>query len=203
MRVLISVLLTLAVSYCGRAQSLELMPGHDFFFTDVQFLKNFDPAYRFTVFSRTRAQIAYADDAVDFFSGAYFNYTRPSGFGLSLIGRFNNAGSDVDFGPHFYKQTESITFFGIASLSLTDGGVYSWFSIFRYRPALSDKVKLYTSLELFTAMKRAAHLASTQRIRIGLDINTIQFGGAVNLTEFGDEFRFMNNNYGVFIRKEF
>ena len=193
----------MATSLGVTGQSVELMPGHRFVFTDVQFLKAFDKAFKFTLFNRTRAQIAYEDDRVDFFSGNYLNYTTPSGFGGSVVGRFNNLGSDVDIGPHFFKQTKTITFFGIASLSLTSGGVYSWFSIFRYRPELTPRLKLYTSVELFTAMNKSDHLASTQRLRLGLDIRTIQFGGAVNLTEVGGNFTFANNNIGVFVRKEF
>ena len=200
-------LFSLLLSCCGclslSAQSVELMPGHKFLFTDVQFLKNFDPAYRFTLFSRTRARIVYDNDQVDFFSGAYLNYTSPSGFGGSVVGRITQAGSDVDLGAHFFKQSSTLSFFGLASASITNVGVYSWFSILRYRPALSEQWKLYISLELFSALNKGTHLASTQRIRLGLEIKSYQFGLATNLTQIGDEFSGINENIGLFLRKEF
>lgn len=187
------------------AQSIEVMPGNNFVFTDIQFFKSFDKQYRMTLFSRTRARLTYNDDenGINFFSGAYFNYTFKSGLGGSIIGRINNFGSDADTGIHFYKQKKAWTFFVLPSISLTNGGTYSWFSIIRFRPDLNEEWKLYTSLELFTALNKSDHLASTQRIRLGMDYKTFQFGLAMNLTEVGDDWILVNDNYGVFLRKEF
>lgn len=195
--------LFLFVGLSLRSQSLELFPGNRYLFTDVQFLKNFDPAYRLTLFNRSRAQIYYADEPVNFFSGSYFNYTFKAGLGPSVIGRFNNSGADADVGLHYFKQSKTLTFFGIASLSLTSGGIYSWFSILRYRPPFGEKLKGFFALELFTAMKNADHLVSTQRVRVGLGHRGFQFGLAANLQEVGNGFDFLENNFGGFVRKEF
>ena len=161
-----------------------------------------DSRFRNSVFSRTRARIDYGEDSPDFFSGLYLNHTFNSGLGLSVLGRINNRAADIDIGPHFYKQTKNLSFFGLLTFSLTDWGVYSWFSILRYRPSLNNMLKLYSSFELFIAMDQSNHLASTQRLRLGLDYQTYQFGLALNLTEFGNKFEFVNNNFGVFVRKE-
>ena len=67
-----------------KAQSIELMPGHQFIFTDVQFFKGLDSRYRNSVFSRTRARIDYGEDAPVFFSGLYLNHTFNSGLGFSV-----------------------------------------------------------------------------------------------------------------------
>ncbi len=186
-----------------KSQSVELFPGNAYFFSDIQFLKNFDSKYRFTIFSRTRAQVTYDEDQVSFFSAAYLNYTTKPGLGISVIGRMNNFGSNVDGGLHFLKKNKQFTFFGILSLSLTDEGAYSWFSIIRYRPAINERWKVYTSFELFTAFKKEDHLASIQRLRVGLDYKSYQFGLAANLAELGNDFIFTDDNYGVFLRKEF
>ena len=184
------------------AQSIELMPGDQYVFTDVQFLRSFDKAYRFTLFSRTRAQIDY-DDQVDFFTAGYLNYTTKIGLGVTGLARINNVGSNVDTGIHFLKNTKNISFFGLASVSLTEDNTFSWFSIFRYRPSLNEDWKIYTSVELFTVLNNSGHAASIQRIRLGPEYKTFQFGVAANLLELGDDFDFFNNNYGIFIRKEF
>lgn len=183
-------------------QSVELMPGNQYLFTDVQFLGNFDQGYKFTLFNRTRVQIDY-DDQVDFFSAAYLNYTTNFGLGITSIARINNQGSNIDVGIHFLKNTKNISFFGIASFSLTEDNTLSWFSILRYRPVISEQWKFYSSLELFTVLNQSGHAASIQRIRIGMDHQTYQFGLATNLLALGNKFDFFNNNYGVFIRKEF
>ncbi len=187
------------------AQSVEIMTGNNFVFVDIQFLKSFDKKYQTTLFSRTRARPTYNDEKnnISFFSGAYLNYTIKKGFGGSLIGRIDNFGSDVDLGIHFYKKTKTISIFILPSISLTAKNVYSWFSIIRFRPALNEKWKIYTSLELFTAVKKNDHLLSTQRARLGLDYRKFQFGLAMNISEFGNGFKLNNENYGVFLRKEF
>ena len=196
------LLLFLFIYRSSSTQSIEFMVGDQYVFTDVQFLKAFDKAYKFTVFNRTRTQIDY-EDQVNFFSAAYFNYTTNSGLGGTILGRLGNAGSDVDAGIHYLKNAENVTFFGLASASLTDGGIYSWFSILRYRPKINSKWKVYSSLELFTVLNKWNHAASIQRIRLGLDYDSFQFGLAANLLELGEDFVFGTNNYGVFIRKEF
>ncbi len=195
---------TLFLSLQINAQNFEVMPGNNFVFTDVQFFKSFDKKYQTTLFSRTRARITYDDEkGVDFFSGAYLNYTTKSGIGGSVIGRINNIGFDLDVGIHFYKQKKNFSIFVLPSVSLTSRGVYSWFSIFRFRPQLNEYWKWYTSLELFSAFDKSTHVASTQRIRIGLDFKTFQFGLAMNVTKFGEKWKKVNDNYGVFLRKEF
>ena len=189
----------------GFSQSIEIMPGNNFVFTDVQFLKPFDKQFRTTIFSRTRARLTYDDEAngIDFFSGAYFNHTLKSGLGGSIIGRFNNTGSDLDVGVHFFKETKTISLFALPSVSLSTVGTWSWFSIFRFRPKLNENWKWYIGIELFTAFDKADHLASTQRIRLGLDYQSYQFGLAMNITEVGGNLIVVNDNYGVFLRKEF
>jgi len=46
-------------------------------------------------------------------------------------------------------------------------------------------------------------LASTQRIRLGVEFQKFQFGAAMNISEIGSDLFVANDNYGVFIRKEF
>ena len=89
------------------------------------------------------------------------------------------------------------------SLSISDGGAWSWFSIFRFRPALSEQCKGYVGVELFTAFDGSDHLASTQRLRLGVDYRTYQFGLAMNISELGSDLIVANDNYGIFLRKEF
>lgn len=185
-----------------KAQSVEIMPSTEYVFTDVQFFKALDKKYTTTLFSRTRAQVNY-DNEVNFFSAGYLNYTTKSGWGISGIGRINNIRSDFDAGLHLYKAKKDFSLFSIFSKSLTTKKIYSWFSIFRYRPEINEKWKIYTSFELFMVFRNTDHLSSIQRIRGGLEYQKYQFGIGANLQELGSDFEFFNNSYGVFLRREF
>lgn len=185
-----------------QAQSVELMPGTEYFFADVQFFKPLDKQFRTTIFHRTRVQLDY-DNQSSFFTAGYFNYTTSAGFGPSLVSRLDNDGGNLDLGVHYYHEGGQATFFGLLSASLTDGGILSWFSIFRFTPPLTKTWKLYTSVELFTVLRKADHAASIQRLRLGLSHRSYQFGLGVNLLELGNDFSFLNENYGLFVRRTF
>jgi len=181
---------------------MELLPSTEYVFADIQFLEPFDRAYRFTLFSRTRMQIDYKGQ-VNFFSGAYFSYTQKKGWGTTFLGRVNNAEVGADGGIHYSQNRTNWSFFGLLAKDLTEPGGFSWFSILRHRLRLNETWKAYSSLELFIAMDGGNHIASLQRIRIGLDRMGYQFGLGFNWLELGNAFLFLNDTYGIFIRKEF
>lgn len=182
-------------------QSIELMPGTERFFGDVQWLKPLDEAYRWTVFSRTRATVDY-DNSTDVFSGAYLNYTTNLGLGGTVVGRISSNTSGSDMGIHYFKQTDVITLYVLPFISLSEELNYGWFSIFRYTPKVAEDWKLYTSIELFSTFNRPGHAFSVQRLRLGLKRGNYQFGLAVNISEIGSDFD-TQTNPGVFVRREF
>ena len=197
-----SILFLLLIQLGLKAQSVELMPSTEYLFADIQLLKPFDRSYRFTLFSRTRIQVDYKEQ-VNFFSGAYFSYTQKNGWGTTFLSRVNNTGTGADGGIHYNRNSTNWSFFGLLAKDLTEIGGYSWFSILRYRFRLNETWKAYCSLELFTAMDDGNHIASLQRIRLGLDRADYQFGLGFNWLELGNDFLFINDTYGIFIRKEF
>ena len=200
-RLLLFLLLCLSIVDL-QAQSLEIMPGDKRVFADVQWLKGITPNYRWTVFSRTRATVDY-DGNTDLFSGAYLNYTTSSGVGLSLVGRIASSGAGADIGPHFFKATKVWTVFALPTISIQQNLQYSWFSIVRFEPVLGKKWKLYSSVELFSAFQSAGHAFSVQRLRLGFTRAGYSFGLANNLSEAGPDLSNLNNNFGVFFRRQF
>lgn len=183
------------------AQSLELMPGHRRIFADLQWLKPLGTGGRWTVFSRTRATVDY-EQQTDLFSGAYLNVTTTSGWGVSLVGKISSSSAGGDAGLHIFRSDKRWMLFGLASAGLKTRLEYSWFSILRFTPALSERWKLYTGLELFSLFGKSGHLFSVQRLRLGLERKGYQFGLAGNLSEVGRSF-LLDNNFGIFIRKSF
>ncbi|MEM9834312.1 MAG: hypothetical protein AAF944_27025 [Bacteroidota bacterium] len=184
------------------AQSLELMPGTERIFIDIQWLKTFDQARRWSLFSRSRATVDYEENT-NLFTGAYLNYTTPSGFGGTLVGRISTSGAGGDIGGHFFKAKESFLIYALASVDINTEFVYSWFSIVRYTPRLNDTWRVYTSLELFSNFNTDGHIASVQRLRAGVDRQGYQFGLALNLAGLGQDYSTTDTNPGIFVRKQF
>ena len=199
-RLLIGILLLMAQNPV-LSQSLELMPGTERFFGDVQWLKPLSEDYRWTVFSRTRVTVDYEGNT-DLFSGAYFNYTTPSGFGGTILGRISSNDSGSDIGIHYTKSNDRLTIFALPFINLNDELLYGWFSIVRYKPPLGESLSLYTSLELFSTLNDLGHNFSVQRMRLGLQQGKYQWGFALNVSEVGRDFD-SQANPGVFVRREF
>lgn len=184
------------------AQSLEIMPGTQRIFADVQWLKNLDEDQQWSLFSRTRATVDY-EQQTNLFSGAYLNYTTRSGFGGSLIGRISSRGGGGDVGIHFFKGKADYMIFAIVSTAIQADWQVAWFSIMRFTPSLNRTWRLYSSLELFSNFNGAGHLASVQRMRLGLKHTHIQFGLAYNLSGLGPDYGIRDVNPGLFVRREF
>lgn len=184
-----------------QAQSIELMPGNQRFFADLQWLKSFDQEYRFSLFSRTRITVDYENQA-SLFSGAYLNYTGKPGIGATLVGTVGGGGAGAAAGAHVFKSKPDWMLFGLAAVGIKSEPDYSWFSIFRYTPKVGEKWKLYASLELYTLFNGNGHVFSVERLRIGLDKQGYQFGLASNHNQSGSDFLPLNN-YGPFFRKSF
>ncbi|MCI4650905.1 hypothetical protein [Phaeodactylibacter sp.] len=201
-RLLLLCFLSLLAFSKMAGQSLELMPGTSRIFADAQWLKTFDAERKWSLFSRSRATVDY-ENHTDLFTGAYLNYTTPSGLGGTVVGRIATSGAGADAGIHYFKAGKSFMVYALASVGLQQDFSCSWFSILRYTPAFNDNWKLYSSLELFSNFSRAGHIASVQRIRAGLDQSGYQFGLAVNLLGLGKVYKTTDTNPGVFLRKQF
>jgi len=184
------------------AQSFELMPGTERLFVDAQWLNTFEEVGRWSLFSRSRATVD-EDENTNLFTGAYLNYTTPTGFGGTVVGRISTLGAGADAGIHFFKAKASFMLYALASVEISSVFAYSWFSIFRYTPKLNSSWRLYSSFELFSNFNTDGHVASVQRIRAGLERKGYQFGLALNLSGFDQDYRTTDANPGIFIRKQF
>jgi hypothetical protein len=72
-----------------------------------------------------------------------------------------------------------------------------------YKPRINDKLNGYLSASnLFTYGLNGDHVRSYQKLRIGFDYRTFQFGFGVNFDQFGIN-QISNTHFGAFLRKEF
>lgn len=197
----IGLLLLAAVQFL-QAQSLEIMPGNEHVFADLQWLKPFDTDYRWSLFSRTRMTVDW-DNRANLFSGAYLNYTSRMGVGASLVGKVSQTtGAGVDAGTHIFKSKPTWMLFGLATVGLKEDPEYSWFSILRFTPAINEHWKWYSSLELFHLFNKNGHVSSVERIRLGVDRMGYQFGLAANFQQWGTDLT-GSENWGGFVRRSF
>jgi hypothetical protein len=74
-------------------------------------------------------------------------------------------------------------------------------TILQYKPALSEKVNLYTRFQMLNLFDEAGNIKSYQWFRLGLEVKGMQFGMAVNLDEYGPN-PSVEADWGIFIRKE-
>ena len=201
-RLLLIAALLWGAAIPARSQSLEIMAGNSHVFADLQWLKPFDQQFRWSLFSRTRMTVDY-DNRANLFSGAYLNYTSKAGIGGSLVGKISQtSGAAADAGAHIFKAKPNWMLFGLATVGLKKDLEYSWFSIFRFTPAISSHWKWYTSLELYHLFRKDGHAFSVERIRLGLDWKGFQFGLAGDFQQSGRDFT-PSENWGGFVRKSF
>ena len=197
---ILSVPLFLVIRVHG--QSLEVMPGTERIFVDAQWLEFMDKERRWSLFSRSRATSDYRENT-NLFTGAYINYTSKIGLGGTLVGRISSLGAGGDVGLHFFNASSRGMVYALASVGLSKEASYSWFSIMRFTPSLSEKWGLYSSLELFSNFGEVGHVASVQRMRVGLSRSGVQFGVALNLSGLGPNYENTDSNPGLFLRKQF
>lgn len=188
------------VTLIAKTQSIELMIHEDGGFGDVQFLKPLSKDYKWTIFSRTRLNTDFKANN-NLLSALYLNYTTKSGIGGTLLGAVGNNSTSSGAGIHLTKNTDSFSIFALPYVTFLEDPTLNWFSIARYRPQLSEKLRLYTSLELFSVFD-LSHVISIQRIRLGLEMSSYQFGFGSNLSELAGTSE-ITGDYGIFIRKTF
>ena len=122
--------------------------------------------------------------------GIGMTYNSVSGLSPTIGAGYNNFGQryGITIAPGISLSTKT-SFRIIANLS--------------FRPRLSKKWNMYlSSNNLLTYRFNGNHIRSFQKLRIGLDYNTFQFGFGINFDQFGIN-NISNNNTGAFIRKEF
>jgi hypothetical protein len=122
--------------------------------------------------------------------GIGMTYNSVSGLSPTIGAGYNNFG-----------RRHGITI--APGISLSSDTSYRIIANFSYKPKLSNKWSLYlASNNLLTYRFSGDHVRSFQKLRVGLDYNTFQFGFGVNFDQFG-AIKISKNNTGVFVRKQF
>lgn len=177
-----------------------------------KFIKNAEGQNsKFLFFNRNRASLDYkmtkTTNLPQFgFTEAFsFNHEKLKGFALEAVVSILNRGVYPKAGIQYVKIKKHITVFSwIVAETLKNPNV-DFFFLGRYTPKLTEKVNLYTQLELVNAFPTNStnNYSFTQRLRVGLAIKAFQFGAAADIAETGRNIYLTTNNTGVFLRYEF
>ena len=95
-------------------------------------------------------------------------------------------------------------FFGwiVAGLKKNPGA--DLFGMFRYQPALSKKMRLFSQVELFPIYNFKDEFWNiTERLRGGIKLNKTSFGLMTDFNQSGKKNLTPTENTGVFLRHEF
>lgn len=212
------ILLTALVSLWHVSMSqvpVEVLAGDKRMTFDLMFFKFFtnkDGANTpLLFFSRERATTTY--DVVDasvppqfgFTEALSFNHPGLKGWAPVVVGQVLNSGTYAKAGIQYVRITPKVTFFGWTVAELRDAPNIDLFMLLRYTPPINHRLHLYTQLELSNAFptSNAQPFTITQRLRLGIQSGTWQFGFGGDYTAFGRGVLAQTGNSGMFLRHVF
>lgn len=194
---------------------VEVFTGHKKATIDIMFFKFIKNKQRenskFLFFNRNRASIDYAMTKTSnlpqfgFTEAISYNHEKLKGFAPVLVAGILNRGVYPKAGIQFAKIKKGYTIFSwVVAETLKEPNV-DFFFLGRYSPKLTDKLQLFSQIELVNAFPTVTsnYFSFTQRFRLGLKLKEFQFGAGLDLSQLGRNDFTKNENLGVFFRYEF
>jgi hypothetical protein len=188
---------------------MELMFGNDRLDFQMVVKRNFTPQSKFSVlaiaaFSENYGKEKQLGDAIVI--PFQINYALGKS-GLSLVagGEANSvAGFGTSLGVSHSKASKEILAISVLSYQLSSDQNLKFFGLYEYKPALTEKLSIYSRLQLTYNQGMAAgfHNRSFLYLRAGLKKGPFGFGLGANFDAYGPS-KIARENYGVFTRWEF
>lgn len=194
---------------------VEVFGGHKKTTLDIMFFKYFKDKSgnnsKFLFFNRNRAGIDYQMTSTSFlpqfgFTEAIsFNHLKLKGFAPVTVGQLVGTGVYTKAGFQFaYLKKDILIFTWLVSETKRDPTIDIFF-LGRFTPKLTEKINLFSQLELINAAPTMIekNYLFTQRIRLGLKMKAFQFGIGADFTQSGRASFSKTENLGLFLRYEF
>ena len=188
---------------------IEFMFGHERMDFQLVFKRNFTPQSKFSVlaiavFSENYAKGKRLGDSVVI--PFQVNYALGKS-GLSLVaGAEANSvtGLGTTLGLSHNKASKEILAISVLSYQLSSAQNLKFFGLYEYKPALTEKLSLYSRLQITynQGMAEGFHNRSFLYLRAGLKKGPLGFGLGANFDAYGPS-KVARENYGVFTRWEF
>jgi hypothetical protein len=162
-------------------------------------------------FSRSRATVDYKMTTTTnlpqfaFTEAISYDFKGLHGFAPVAVVQLFNRGVYPRAGIRYLKLKTNFTFFGWTVIDVLKNPTVDVFILTRYTPRLSEKLKLYSQVELINDFptQSTTSMNFTQRLRFGLQTGLVSFGAATDLNETGRERFTTITNTGFFLRYEF
>lgn len=188
---------------------MELMFGNDRLDFQLVVKRNFSPKSKFSVlaiaaFAENYGKEKQLGDALVI--PFQLNYALgKSGLSLVAAGEANSvAGFGTSLGLSHSKASKEILAITVLSYDLSSDQNLKFFGLYEYKPALTEKLSIYSRLQLNynQGMADGFHNRSFIYLRAGLKKGPFGFGLGANFDAYGPE-KTARENYGVFTRWEF
>lgn len=180
---------------------------------DIMFFKYFKSKEKqnskFLFFNRNRASIDYKMTETTnlpqfgFTEAISYNHQKLKEFAPVVVVQILNKGIYPKAGIQFAKIKKDYTIFSWLVCETLANPTIDFFFLGRYTPKLTDKLNLFSQLELVSAFPSTTNNNFIQRIRLGLKLKEFQFGAGIDLVENGRTIYTNTNNIGGFLRYEF
>lgn len=206
------------IGICSKAKAqipVEIFAGLKRTTIDIMFFKYFNNKQgvnaRWLFFNRNRASIDYRMTRTTFlpqfgFTEAIsYNHETLKGFAPVVVGQVFSWGVFPKAGVQYAHISKNMTVFTWLVCETLEKPDLDYFLLFRYTPRLTSKVDLFTQVESVNAFPtvRTENFSFTQRIRLGIQQKTYQFGAGADFSQTGNYTFSKNYNVGAFIRHEF
>lgn len=177
-----------------------------------KFFKNKEGQYsKFLFFNRNRSSIDYEMTKTTnlpqfgFTEAISYNNQKLGGFAPVLVASILNRGVYPKAGIQFAKIKKNYTIFSWVVAETVKEPNIDFFFLGRYTPKLTEKLNLFSQIELVNAFPivEQNYFSFTQRLRLGLKIREVQFGAGLDLLQFGRNNFTKTENLGGFLRYEF
>lgn len=194
---------------------VEVFAGHKKTTADIMFFKFFKNKEAqnsdWLFFNRNRASIDYAMTSstnlpqFGFTEAISYNNKKWKGFAPVAVVQILNKGFYPKAGFQFAKIKKDYTIFTWVVCETLGNPNIDFFFLGRYTPKITDKLNLFTQIELVNAFPTNDNnnFNFIQRLRLGLKIKEYQFGIGADYTALGRNNFTTTQNIGIFLRHEF
>jgi hypothetical protein len=201
----------------SKAQSVpfEVFIGDNRTTLDLLLIKNLhgkgDTKSKFLFFSRSRVSLDYNETNTNNLpqfvvtEAVSYNIKGLKGFAPVAVLQVFNRGTFPKAGIQYLKLNPNFTFFSWSVIDLAKDPFVDIFILSRFTPKFTEKMRLYTQLELLNNFptQENTNMNFIQRIRLGLKFDEVQFGLGLDLNQIGRDIFANTTNAGVFLRYEF
>jgi hypothetical protein len=181
---------------------IEWIMGQKYGTVNLVFNKSFSQNSKFGFFHMNTVQFYYKDDVKNSFLLQDLIYVEAVK-NLRVAGGvvYSKAGFNTTAGLQYIYSGNGLMVLCAPRVNIERNPSYDIMTILQYNPKISDRLKLFTRVQLLNLFDDNGNMKSYQWMRFGLEVKGIQFGLAVNLDEYGPG-PSVENNLGLFIRKE-